>query len=221
MTGMLKPVSNPAAPGLVERAGAGLAAACAWAGIIAQTHATIAVTHDALIAALAMSRYFTILANMAFAVLMTQLALGRRPSAGWIGGVTLCMVTVGVVYALLLEGFLVLPGLGAIASILLHRVSPIAAAAFWILLASKGGLHRGHVLLWLMTLSGYGAYALLRGYVEGAAIYPFLDPMPDGWGRVVVTLVVMGLVFGSAGLGLVELDRRLAPRRRGDAPEFR
>ncbi|WP_091742901.1 Pr6Pr family membrane protein [Phenylobacterium immobile] len=177
--------------------------------MILQTVATLAVTGDGLITALAMARYFTILSNLAFAVMMTLVALGRRAPAGWVGGATLCMMTVGVVYALLLEGFLVLPGLGPIADIFLHKVSPIAAGLFWLVLAPKGELRWRHAFVWLGLLTAYGAYALLWGWEAGFAIYPFLDP-GRGWGRVILTLLILGGGFLATGLALVSVDRRLA-----------
>jgi hypothetical protein len=196
-----------------ERTGAVVAAGAAWSGLGLQAAATVAFTGDAVISALAMARYFTVLANLAFALTMTAIAFGRRPSAAWVGGVTLCMVTVGAVYAILLNGFLVLPGLGSAASLALHRIAPCAAGLFWLLLAPKGGLRRGDAVRWLGVLTLYAAYAAVRGTAEGAAVYPFLDPRAQGWIAVIITNLIIGAVFLLSGLGLVALDRRLGRRR--------
>lgn len=197
-------------PGLAERAGAGLVAASAWSGICLQTLATQAVTDNAMITAFAMARYFTILTNLAYALVLTCLAAGRRPPAGWLGGATLCILTVGVVYALLLRGFAVLPGLGPVANLFLHQITPILAGLFWLGLAPKGQLRPAHAVVWLSILFAYGGYALLRGVLDGAAVYPFLDPQRGGWGAVLLTMFVLGVVFTLASLAMIVLDQRMA-----------
>lgn len=191
------------------------AAACAsvvWCGLALQWAATIAYTDDALLAALALLRYFTILTNLAAAAGLTAVALGRWPPAAWNAGVVLCMATVAAVYALLLEGFLVLPGLGPLANIFIHRVSPAVLTLFWLACAPKGGLRLRDPFAWLAVLATYAVYALGRGALEGEAIYPFLDFAKLGWSMVALVNLAIGLLFLVAGIALVRLDRRLAER---------
>ncbi len=158
-----------------------------------------------------MLRYFTVLGNVAVAVVFGGIAAGRRGCSApvVVGGATLAIVLVGVVYALLLRGLLDLSGGAWVADVLLHWVTPVLAALYWLGLQPKRGLGAGAPLLWLAAPALYFAYALVRGAAEGRYAYPFLEVDRLGWGAVLLTAGVMAAGFLVAGYGMVWLDRVL------------
>lgn len=189
-----------------------MVAVAAWLGLTAQTVASAQLADHLGWAIVAMSRYFTVLMNCAVAVVFSCLAAGRRIGAAWLGGVSLCIALVGVVYHLLLQGFLVLPGYGVFANLMMHTVVPILVAAFWLALAPKGGLCWRDPWRWAMFVLVYFAYALARGALEGQAVYPFMDVEGLGWGRVLQTNMVIGAVLVAVAHAMVVLDGWLSRR---------
>ena len=76
-----------------------------------------------------LARFFTIITNLLLAVVMTGVAVGRKVSPFLLGGVTLAILLVGVVYATLLQGLHQLQGGALVADVLLHKASPVVAYA--------------------------------------------------------------------------------------------
>ena len=101
---------------------------------------TYAHVGSAASAAVIMLRYFTIIANLLVAVEMTRLALGARISPFTLGGLTIAMILVGVVYGILLRNIHPLTGAALFASDLMHDVSPVATALYWMFLVPHGRL---------------------------------------------------------------------------------
>ncbi|QNN66312.1 Pr6Pr family membrane protein [Sphingomonas rhizophila] len=195
------------------RLAAVLVAAVAWIGIAVQFRATLGQGYDIGATLWILLRYFTILTNLALAVMMTMVALGRRVSPAWLGGVTLAMVLVGVVYMTLLRGLLDLSGGALLADTLLHKVTPILSALWWLLLAPKGRLGRRAPLLWALYPLVYFGYALWRGSIEGVFAYPFINYANIGVPAVALNAVVIAGCFLLAGLSMVAIDRRLGASR--------
>ena len=54
-------------------------------------------------------------------------------------------------------------------------------------------------------------YTLVRGSITGWWPYPFIDVDELGWGRVLVNVVGVAVLFGLVGLAFVGADRLLAP----------
>ena len=145
---------------------------------------------------------------------LTAVALGRWPPAAWNAGVVLCMATVAAVYAVLLEGFLVLPGLGPLANIFIHRVSPAVLALFWLACAPKGGLRYRDTLIWCALPLGYVIYAIARGAVDGVYAYPFLNIDERGLATVATTCAVIAVGYLVGACAFVTLDGLLGRRKR-------
>jgi hypothetical protein len=194
------------------RIAAGIVAVIAWAGLAVQLDASIGLSGSAGAAVWAMLRYFTILTNLIVAMLFTVIALGRvsRQLPFLLGGATLAILLVGIVYALLLRGLLELSGGARLADFLLHTATPILVPLYWLTFAPKGGLAPRDPLLWMLYPLGYFAYALARGAAEGRYAYPFFDAGQIAPSEIALNALVMAAGFLLAGFGLLWLDRRLS-----------
>jgi len=196
------------------RALAGLIALVAWAGLAVQFDASMTTTGSALAAVLAMLRYFTVLANLTLAIVLTGVALGQRSFGGasLLGGVTLAMLLVGAVYSLLLRDLVELSGGAKLADLLLHHATPILAPIFWLAYAPKGALQGRDPLMWAAFPLAYFVYALARGLIEGRYAYPFMDLAQLGWPRTLLNGAAIALGFLVCGYVVLWLDGRLARR---------
>ena len=190
------------------RVAAGLAGAVAWAGLAVQFAASTELAGSAGAAAWVMLRYFTILTNLIVALLFTAIALGRasRRLPFLLGGTTLAILLVGIVYALLLRGLIELSGGAWLADLLLHTATPILVPLYWLAFAPKGGLARRDPLLWALYPLAYFVYALARGAAEGR--YAYAGQLAPA--RIALNALIMAAGFLLAGHGLLYLDRRLA-----------
>jgi hypothetical protein len=194
------------------RTAAGLVALVGWVGMAVQLDASIGLTGSATAAIWKMLLFFTIIANLIAAIVMTGIALGRRGFGApvIVGGVTIAMLLVGVVYALLLRGLLELSGDAALADLLLHSVTPVLVPLYWLAFAPKGGLKWRDPLVWAGLPILYFGYALLRGAIESVYPYPFMNVAQIGWGATLANALAMAAGFLLTGFLLVWLDRRQA-----------
>jgi len=123
----------------MARAAAAFIALVCWVGIGLQFWASFTFRHYDLVLTLwTLARFFTIICNLALAITMTAVAAGRRVSPLVLGGMTLAILLVGIVYGTLLRGLHPLTGLPLIANHLLHDVSPIAMALYWLFFVPRG-----------------------------------------------------------------------------------
>jgi hypothetical protein len=217
-TPLLMPRSRPRAakpPALsaTARIAALSVAAVAWGGLGVQWVATFrgAAQGDATVTLWTLLRFFTIWANILVAITMSGVALGRRRAARplLLGGATLSILLVGIVYGLLLRGLLELSGGALRADTLLHKVTPILLPLWWLIFAPKGRLDGIAPWIWSLFPLAYLPYALVRGLAEGKYAYPFLNVTKLGWGGVAANAALIALGFIVAGYGLVWVDRRL------------
>lgn len=193
-------------------------ALAAWAGLAVQFAATFGETASILGTGWILLRYFTILTNLLVAVAMTGVATGRRVSSFILGWLTLAILFVGVVYGALLHGLVPLSGLALIADTLLHYVTPVAMAVYWLAFAPKIGLGWRDPLLWCAYPLAYLFYVVVRGSVDGRYPYPFIDVAALGYGRMVLNSLLLLVAYLLAGLLLVALGRALAHRRGARGP---
>ena len=200
-------------PDWIPRAGAALIALVCWAGIALQFSASYGHSHDVLTTLWTLARFFTIISNLALAIVMTVVALNGRVSPFLLGGLTLAIILVGLVYVTLLRGLHPLSGPALLANHLLHYASPLLTAGYWLALTPHGRLRWSAPLWWTLFPGIYFIYALARGAIDGRYPYPFLDAGSIGLARAIVNGAVIGAFFIPSGLALVWLDRRLLGRR--------
>lgn len=192
-----------------RRIGAGVVALTAAAGLAIQYRATLGQTGSVGETLWILARFFTVLTNAAVAVVFAGIALGARVTARRIGGVTLAILLVGVIYGLLLRGLLSLSGGALLADTLLHKVVPVLVALWWIFCAPKGKLRWRDPWWWAAFPAAYLPYALARGAIEGKYAYPFINVDRLGIGQVLLNALGIATGFLVAGFALVWLDRRL------------
>lgn len=196
-------------------------AAVAFVGIAMYFEAARAIGGSVAAAVWTLAGYFTILTNLAVAIVFGLLTFAQEPGrwAKTVAGTALSIMLVGIVYHLLLSG-LQLTGGSDQANLFLHTVTPIVAPLWWLVFAPKGRLGWSDPFLWALWPLAYLAYALARGGMTGRYAYPFIDPA-NGWGSVFLTCAVIAAGFIAAGFLVVAIDRALAPRRPAWRPSRR
>jgi hypothetical protein len=194
------------------RAFASLISIVAWIGLIVQFGSSTAAQGSVGAAAWHLLLFFTILTNLGLAVIFTGIALGRPffGAPALLGGVTLSILLVGVVYSLLLAGTAVLTGGDRFANVIMHYAMPILTPLFWLIHTPKGGLRTRDPLIWAAYPLIYLAYALIRGGIGGIYPYPFLDVGKFGWAATASNATGIAIGFLIGGYLMIWLDQRLA-----------
>lgn len=118
----------------------------------------------------------------------------------------------GVVHWFLLRPLLHLSGSSFVVDKLLHVVVPVLAVFAWIVAGPRGQAARPQVLGSLLWPLLWGAFTLVRGSVTAWWPYPFLDVDTLGWGRVLLSLAGVAVLFAACGACFVVLDRWLGRR---------
>jgi len=190
----------------MSRIAAALVAIVCWAGLAIQFSATYGSLHHVLASLWVLARFFTIITNLFLAVTMTAVAIGRRVSPFILGGMSLAILLVGVVYATLLAGLHALTGPALVADILLHKVSPVAMALWWLLFAPRARLRRSAPWWWAVYPLAYFGYALGRGALGDKYPYPFMDVGKLGWPQTALNAAGIAFAFIIAGFILVWVD---------------
>jgi hypothetical protein len=179
--------------------------------------------------------YFTIQVNVLVAVVFAASARrawsARRPLPGVLTGGTLTYISIaGLVHHLILANastpFSVagsagtLSGWHAVASHLLHTVTPIAVVLDWLLLTRPVPLALRDAAVWLLYPLVYLAFTVARGAMlsPGAPtryLYPFADVDRHGYAGVLGNAAILGVTFCVLALVVVVLDHvRPDPVRR-------
>jgi len=200
-------------PASMPRIAAALVALVCWAGLAIQFAATYGVQREIAATLWILLRFFTVITNLTVAVTITRIALGGAVPPSLLGGVIIAILLVGVVYMTLLRGLLELSGGALLADALLHRVSPVLAAFWWLVFAPHGRLRWRAAWWWALYPLAYFAYAIVRGRIDGRYPYPFIDVATIGLAQTLLNAIAIAVAFIVAGYGLVWLDRLLGRRR--------
>ena len=190
----------------MRNAAAALVAIVCWAGLAVQFSATFANQHDVVTTLWILARFFTVLTNLLVGVTMTWVAIGRKVSAEILGGLTLAILLVGVIYMTLLRGLVHLSGGALMADTLLHKVSPVLMALWWLFFAPRAKLRWNAPVWWAAYPLAYLVYVLARGQLDGRYPYPFLDVGRLGWVQTALNVGGIALGFILAGFALVWID---------------
>ena len=191
----------------MRSAAAAIVAIICWAGLAIQFSATFANQHHLVPTLWILLRFFTVITNLLVAVVMTLVAVGRRVSAFIMGGITISILLVGVVYMTLLRGLVELSGGALLADLLLHKVSPVAMSLWWLLFAQRKALKWNAAMQWALYPLAYFAYALARGHYDHKYPYPFMDVGKLGWTQTAINAGGIAMGFIVAGLLLVWIDQ--------------
>jgi hypothetical protein len=177
-----------------------------WAGLAILFSANYANQHVVVSTLWILVRFFTVLTNLALAIIMTWVAIGRRISPFLLGGITLAILLVGVVYMTLLRRLIELSGGALLADTLLHKVSPVAMALWWLFFAPRAKLKKSDPIWWAAYPLAYFVYALVRGHYEGKYPYPFMDLGKLGPVQTAINAGGIAMAFILAGFVLVWID---------------
>lgn len=160
--------------------------------------------------------YFTIQSNSILTVVAAIAGIAgllrSGPQPRWIVSLrslaTVCMVIVGVVYALLLaplglEGGAPVPW----ANWVMHYAGPILVAIDWIFTRDREPLPWRSTLLQLIYPVAWVMVVLVRGATDGWVPYPFLNP-DQGYPTVALYVAVIAVTFLLVSLLVVWWSRR-------------
>ena len=190
----------------MRNAAAALVAIVCWTGLAVQFSATYAHHHQLGATLWVLARFFTMLTNLLVAATMTWVAIGRRATPEVLGGLTLSIILVGVIYWGLLENLHHLTGLSAIADILLHKVAPAAMTIWWLLLAPRARLNWSAPWWWCLYPLAYFAYIIAVARFDGRYPYPFINVAHIGWLQTLLNAGGIALAFILAGYLIVWID---------------
>ena len=199
----------------MRSAAAALVAIICWAGLAIQFSATFANQHHVVPTLWVLLRFFTVITNVIVAIAMTLEAIGKRLPPFVLGGATISILLVGVVYMTLLRGLVELSGGALLADTLLHKAAPVAMTLWWLLFAPRARLKSGAPLWWASYPLLYFAYAIARGQAGDRYPYPFMDVGKLGWPQTLINAGGIAMAFLLAGFLLVWFDswRPLGSRR--------
>ena len=148
--------------------------------------------------------FFTILSNIAAVISHAGQLLPakdlvyfhRRSTAG---AITTLMMVVGIVYHFILAPLWSPKGLFLVCDVILHYVTPVLMAAWW--LVSANGKARFKTLLWwLVPPAVYVVFVYIRWAFVHEVPYPFLDPALTRQAliRGIVGIVTLFVMVGPA-----------------------
>ncbi|WP_336923417.1 Pr6Pr family membrane protein [Aquipuribacter sp. SD81] len=166
--------------------------------------------------------YFTIQSNLLVGLSSLLLALDPdrdSPARRWLRLTALAAISVtGIVYHLVLAGLVDLSGWGLLADTLVHTVVPLLAVGGFVLLGPRGRTSGRLLPVTLLFPVAWTAFTLVRGpLVGGFWPYPFVDVDELGWGRVLLNVAVVGVLFVGVAALLHGVDRVMR-RTTGPAP---
>lgn len=153
--------------------------------------------------------YFTILTNLAIALMMAGAATRFPPGPRLSGAVTLAIVMIGIIHHLVLAGLWAPVGTAWWADQGLHTAVPVLTLLWWLAFAARGTQGRD-LPVWMIWPVIYTVYALVRGGLTGFWPDPLLDAATLGWPRVATNAALLAAAFGILGAALIALARRLA-----------
>jgi len=198
------------------RLAAALIALVCWVGLALNFSATYGHNGSLLATLWRLGHFFTIISNLAVAIAMTRLAFGGRVSPFIVSGLTLAILLVGIVYVLLLHGLHSLNGRALIANHLLHYVSPVAMAVYWLLFTPHGRLRWKDPFWWMLFPLTYFLCVIARGAFGDSYPYPFINLTKLGAVQTAINALGIAAGFTFCGFVLVAADRHLLGRRRAN-----
>jgi hypothetical protein len=163
--------------------------------------------------------FFTILTNLGVTLVYFAAASGR-PRLRFLAGPTARTMMAGsilvvmVIYATLLQATWNPQGLMKLTDIGLHYVAPILYLAWWVIGPHPVRLRWDRARVMMLYPLGYLVWVVLRGIAIGRWPYPFVDVASLGWGRVVMNMAGMAILFLVVFLAFIAVSRLLNARSR-------
>jgi hypothetical protein len=146
--------------------------------------------------------YFTILSNLAVAILaFSQLFFNQQDWALKLShvkvqtAIAVYITITGLVYNLLLADTWEPQGIDILGDNLLHRVTPLLYVSFWFISVRGKPMNLAQTLPMLLFPVLYLVYWLIRGPVVGSYPYFFLDVGSFGYAQVLTNSVLLWFGF--------------------------
>lgn len=158
--------------------------------------------------------YFTILCNLLIAFCTFCVSVIPNSKVGLFfsslsvqTSVALYIFIVALVYNIVLRGIWELTGWNLILDNMLHVVIPILYIFYWLFCRQKGQLQWRNGFYWIGFPFLYLTYSLIRGAIIFWYPYPFLNAIKFGYGKVLINIGIMLIVFCIAGFILIAITR--------------
>lgn len=160
--------------------------------------------------------YFTILTNLLVTAVLTHAALRPAKADGLSSPRVELMALVSILFVCAVYNILLAPrwdpqGWQLVADILLHQGTPAIFALYW-LARPHGRLDGWDALFAALWPSGYAAYGLTRGALDGFYPYFFMDASALSIPALAFNLAGLILVFLIGAVVVVGVDRALGRR---------
>ena len=162
--------------------------------------------------------FFTVQSNVLCLIVSAQLARDpQRDGRLWrvVRLAALVGITVtGIVYATVLARIHEPKGWEQTANnAIFHYVVPVLTVLGWLLFGPRPRIDRATILAAAVWPAAWLAYTLVHGAVSKWYPYPFVDAVTHGYGRVLVNVLGVLVVFGLAAGAFQLYDRRAETRR--------
>jgi len=161
--------------------------------------------------------FFTVLTNLLIALCCSFILLNPSSLLGrffskpvTLAAIAVYIFIVGLTYNIILRFTWNPQGLQKWVDEALHVVVPLLYIIFWLVFVPKGSLKWIYPFRWLIYPAVYLVYALLRGEFSGFHAYPFINTAELGYTRVLLNSGGLMLVFITAGLLLVVIDKQMS-----------
>lgn len=162
--------------------------------------------------------YFTILTNCLVTAVFARAALKPGAAEGLNSPRVELMALTSILFVCIVYNVLLAPrwapqGWQLVADILVHQVTPIVCALYW-LARPRGRLAWKDALFAALWPIGYAAYGLTRGAFDGFYPYFFMDPSTTALPQLALNVCGLAGAFVIGALACVALDQVLARRAR-------
>ena len=127
------------------------------------------------------------------------------------GAFTLYITTTFVFFAALLQGIYHPTGFAAFSNIVLHYLTPILFIVDWFFTENEKRYKWKYLPIWTIYPIGYLVFSFISGTLTGDYLYPFLNVAflgIIGYAIMITILVGVGLIIGSAYIGINKLRTR-------------
>ena len=159
--------------------------------------------------------YFTILSNSLIAVSLSFSTFFPKTKLGIFfsnlsvqTAIALYIIIVFLVYNTVLRGIWKPAGWQLFLDNMLHVLIPILYILYWLFFITKEKLNWKNGLYWLLFPLVYLIYSLIRGSIVDWYPYPFLNAAKLGYGKVIINIITMLLVFLISGSVLIAINNK-------------
>lgn len=154
-----------------------------------------------------MTRWFTILTNLAVCFLMLRIAMSRPVNARLMLAMSAAIAGVGIIYHTMLAHLLNQVGIDIWANHGVHTAAPVLTVIWFVAFGPREQLRWRDAAWALPWPILYAIYAFTRGFAENSYPYPFIDANKLPLEQIAVNVVGLAIAFGLLALLLIAARR--------------